>query len=184
MLFTTIVIAVMATTANAMSQETGMILMRHNHERELVGVDPLKWDVDLAMSASNYAKQCKKEHSMLPNIGENLAWGMPFMSMEMAMNLWINEKEFLMEDGKTCMEDKVCGHYLQIIKEKNSKIGCGTAECWGNYNYHVCHFARTSTCRDECREIRSKSMRKKCRRKCKGALQKMDNVILYKTKEP
>lgn len=146
-----------------------MMLMKHNQERMMVGVPPLMWDDQLAMDSMNYAKMCKMEHSMTPNVGENLAWGMPFMSSDMAMNMWVGEKDNLIADGETCMEGKVCGHYLQIIKKRNIKVGCGMATCMDNYNMHVCRFTTMSSCKQMC-----KGKGIKCRNECRKRM-KMDD---------
>lgn len=163
-------------TSSVVGLSDMIVLKAHNDERMMLGENPLVWDDQLAIDSMNYAAMCKKEHSMINKIGENLFWGMPLMPMENALNMWIGEKDNLMPDGKTCMDDKVCGHYLQIVNKKNIKVGCGTSICWDNYNMHVCRFSRQEPCGSMCNDKGGNKERKMCRRKCNRA-KRMDEPV-------
>ena len=136
------------------------ILRLHNNERSLYGLGDLVWDDDLANESKRYAERCEWKHSSMKGYGENLSIGWPFLSAKSAVMLWVIEKEDLLPN-KGCVEGKVCGHYYQMIKEKNKSIGCGLNVCPGSKYFYVCRYKKQHKTPNKRRRRRRRRRRKR-----------------------
>jgi hypothetical protein len=119
------------------------ITAAHNNYRNEVGVSPYVWDPAIAIQAQSWADSlatnngCSLQHN--PNFyplarGENLAYA-PNYTPAQVVALWAAEKT-LVEGG--CTELSQCGHYLQIIDDDLTRVGCGTSAC----GIWVCDYGR------------------------------------------
>lgn len=146
--------------------DTEHILEYHNQFR----TTNLTWSETLSNQSQAWADQCNPYHSSYKH--ENLAWGSPYLSLHVALTLWGNER-FNLEPNGTCREGTICGHYLQIVNEKNTAVGCAMSTCWDTYNYYVCQYERKCTselkdCLKKCNsQKRIRKAKRRCRRRCK-----------------
>lgn len=146
--------------------EGNLILSRHNEERTALGVSPLLWDDELAWEASKHADTCEYEApGVRPGIFKNVdftydeAFGLDLV------NLWVNEKRYLLGDGKTCRGRGFCNHYLTMTHRDNTSVGCSDMKQCGNHNMLVCYYRRNPSCRDQCRgNDNVRTCVKKCRK--------------------
>lgn len=115
--------------------EIDQIVQIHNATRQTVGTAPLKWNCALADFAQKWANKDTFEHSPekdRQNIiagslaGENLSNDSETNQiMQKMIQGWIDEKQFLNADNKTCVAGKVCEHYTQMVWKTTTEIGCG-----------------------------------------------------------
>ncbi|XWV25063.1 putative peptidase inhibitor 15-like isoform X2 [Tupanvirus deep ocean] len=108
---------------------------RNNTDPRATNMQPIQWANDLATSASNWAAQCKWEHSRTPNVGENLYASSIRTSNTNtynptdAVNSWGNEKLNYNYDTNSCAPGEVCGHYTQVVWADSNKVGCAVQDC-------------------------------------------------------
>lgn len=115
--------------------EIDQIVQIHNEIRQAVGTSALKWNCALADFAQKWANKDTFEHSAekdRQNIiagslaGENLSNDSETNQiMQKMIQGWIDEKQFLNADKKTCTAGKVCEHYTQMVWKTSTEIGCG-----------------------------------------------------------
>ncbi len=114
-----------------------LVLDAHNQLRAEVGVPPLVWDDRLAGMAQNVANglalkntgegEFVLEHSRISGIGENLAAGFAeYHRPELLIfDGWgIGEKANFNPVTKNCYDNKICGHYKQVVWRKTTRVGC------------------------------------------------------------
>ncbi|KAL6198468.1 hypothetical protein ACLB2K_028257 [Fragaria x ananassa] len=97
-------------------------LNAHNYARRAVGNKPLEWDPVLEQYAKDYANKhldCQLMHTGGP-YGENLAMG---------CGMWVYEKKFYIYEARNCVGGGECGHYLQVIWNKSTHLGCAKVNC-------------------------------------------------------
>ncbi|PRQ22203.1 hypothetical protein RchiOBHm_Chr6g0247701 [Rosa chinensis] len=115
----------------------------HNFARAAVGNGPMVWDDELARFAQDYAAKhthdCQLVHSGY-KYGENLAmsWGEMF-GLD-AVSMWVGEKPNYDYNSNSCVGGE-CGHYLQVIWNTSTHLGCAKARCnnggtWIGCNYN------------------------------------------------
>ena len=119
----------------------------HNAARAEVGVAPLEWSEDLAITAQEWAEELagtgKLEHRPDSEYGENLASGKGNYTPASAANTWLAEKASYSPDnveyrvttpakgkGKKASkheEDVKTAHYSQMVWGKSTVVGVGIA---------------------------------------------------------
>ena len=94
----------------------------------------LTWDQDLAAIAQAYAENCVFEHSMAPDLGENLYANTGSTSPEEVVAGWVSEVADYDYDTNACAPDSQwgCGHYTQVVWADSLRLGCGVATCTEN----------------------------------------------------
>ncbi|NBU33898.1 hypothetical protein EB118_02165 [bacterium] len=105
-------------------------LYEHNRERRLTSLtdlqaDPQLSDLAISLSTSLALRGCPLEHNITGASRQNLyaAYGTTFPNVSDAISMWIDEKNLLSKPGVTFEET---GHYLNIVAEDISKVGCGS----------------------------------------------------------
>ncbi|XP_030077221.1 peptidase inhibitor 16 isoform X2 [Microcaecilia unicolor] len=124
-------------SSQALSEEEKKTLLQlHNDYRSKVtppAADMLKmyWDTDLEKLAKSYAAECKWDHNpKRGSTGENLyLTSSKTVSMQGAMNMWHGEQKDYNFSTMACTENKMCGHYTQVVWAASSKVGCGEHFC-------------------------------------------------------
>jgi hypothetical protein len=127
----------MSQVSNAQIQQ---FVDAHNDYRQQVNppakyMPNMNWSDDLATSASQWAAQCTWAHSQTPGVGENL-----YVTSERTPNInnfnptnavtnWGNEMANYNYDTNSCNDNKVCGHYTQMIWANTGDVGCGIQDC-------------------------------------------------------
>lgn len=113
------------------------MLAAHNAARAAVdpaaatAIPALEWSDDLAKVASDYAKECRFEHSE-GEYGENLFATSLSARPAAVVKPWVDEKADFDYASNTCAAGKVCGHYTQVVWAKSLRVGCGYADCIEN----------------------------------------------------
>ncbi len=124
----------------------------HNAARAQVGVPDLIWDPTLAATAQAYANKCVYQHSGAPNLGENIAANTPAnVPVSAPMKDWAGEKADYDYNTNSCVPNKQCGHYTQIVWKTTKRLGCAVTICPANsspfasvsgpWDFWVCNFA-------------------------------------------
>lgn len=110
-------------------------LNAHNAARAQVGVANITWDNTVATYALNYANSrisdCNLVHSNGP-YGENLAKGSGSFTGVIAVNLWVNEKQYYDHNSNSCVGGGQCLHYTQVVWSNSVRLGCARVQCTNN----------------------------------------------------
>ncbi len=129
-------------TGSAITQKDARSAIEfHNKARKEVGSPELKWSNDLASFAQQWADHlaadCKMQHrprsgKWTQQYGENIFWGSSSIyTVTDACKSWYSEKENFTGPIFTGHEEKVVGHYTQMVWKKTTKLGIGIAKCSG-----------------------------------------------------
>uniref|UniRef100_UPI003AB021F6 uncharacterized protein n=1 Tax=Centroberyx gerrardi TaxID=166262 RepID=UPI003AB021F6 len=90
-----------------------------------------KWDASLKVIAEGYAAKCIWNHNPdLEETGENLFAGTGPLDLRMALEKWFLEHLDYEYHNNSCPEDKMCGHYTQMVWADTHRVGCA---------FHVCN---------------------------------------------
>lgn len=121
------------------------MLDAQNAVRVRVGVRPLVWSDKLVRIAQEWADTLVKEGSFRHRPGspwgENLyaVTGTEFLPQQI-VNGWAAEaKDFDYADNR-CKEDRMCGHYTQLVWRDTRQVGCAVAR-GGNREVWVCEYS-------------------------------------------
>jgi len=120
------------------------MLARNNAIRaELYTGHNLVWSESLALSAQAHADKLAKnntfEHSGTSN-GENLFASSKSTGYVEAVNAWYDEKKDYTLANNTCKNNKVCGHYTQLIWQDTSEVGCAKSSSASWTTIVVCQY--------------------------------------------
>ncbi len=106
---------------------------RHNAIRqELYSGADMSWSEEIATSAQAYAdvlgaSGVMEHDASNDKYGENLAIATYNISYADSTDLWYSEKPYYDYASNSCLPDKVCGHYTQIIWKNSTQLGCGSS---------------------------------------------------------
>jgi hypothetical protein len=111
-------------------------LQSHNQARAAVGVGPLKWSEMLANATSRLVRyQRNKMGCQFANLsnskyGANQLWasGMAVTPL-MAVDHWVQEKNYYNHTNNSCAPSHRCGVYTQVVWRKSLELGCAQATC-------------------------------------------------------
>lgn len=122
------------------------ILNRFNELRAAFSVAPVTWDNTAEGVAQAWADTCPAGHNSVP-YGEVIAWNYlsdPTASALMAADQWYDEVDLWNCQHANC--SGVCGHYLLLMSEKVTRIGCGNLNsgCSGATATIVCNMVLLS----------------------------------------
>ncbi|XP_051517157.1 peptidase inhibitor 16-like [Myxocyprinus asiaticus] len=90
------------------------------------------WDEELRLVAEAYASKCIWNHNpqlILLSIGENLFATTGSFNATKAILDWFGEHVDYDYESNTCPENKMCGHYTQMVWANSNKVGCATYLC-------------------------------------------------------
>ena len=115
------------------------VLAAHNRERSALGIEPLRWNPELARSAqawadhlaANNAFEHAEEDENAPE-GENLWAGTRnYFSIERMVDGWIREKRYFkpgrFPHNSTTGRVEDVGHYTQLTWRRTRQVGCAMA---------------------------------------------------------
>ncbi|KAI4376261.1 hypothetical protein MLD38_014046 [Melastoma candidum] len=120
-------------------------LRPQNAARAALGMQPLRWDPNLAGYAQWWAQQrrhdCALEHSDGP-YGENIFWGSGTgWDPAQAAAAWVSERKWYDHRRNTCAGGQMCGHYTQIVWRSTARVGCAVAVCFnGGGTFMACEY--------------------------------------------
>ncbi|XP_042347240.1 peptidase inhibitor 16-like [Plectropomus leopardus] len=137
-----------------LSEEQEELLVElHNHYRGQVSPSasamlPLRWDPGLKVIAEGYAAKCTWSHNPeLEDTGENLFAGTGSLDLREALEKWFLEHLDYNFQNNSCEEDKMCGHYTQMVWADTHRVGCAFHLCndmkglgWERVSYLVCNY--------------------------------------------
>jgi pathogenesis-related protein 1 len=130
----------------------------HNEIRRIYNLSKLSWDDSLAQYAQRWAdflkdnNKCQMQHRSHRKItenkqyGENLAFnwisstvplGKYNYSPERVVKAWSAECEDYSYQDNSCIPNKKCGHFTQVVWQSTRRVGCAMAICddaENNYN--------------------------------------------------
>ncbi len=136
-----------ALTAQALDFDTNEMLAAHNRWRKAVGTPPLTYSTRLAASAqewANHLKQnnhCRMQHSNPDKkYGENLYWASAIkwsdgkrelqkVSPRKVVDDWSSERADYDYLSNSCTQNRMCGHYTQLVWKTTTTVGCAIAVC-------------------------------------------------------
>jgi len=116
------------------------LLTAHNRERLATGVDPLRWNARLAVSAAQWAKHLaangRFEHAPINPVddqGENLWAGTPgHFSPEQMVAAWVAERRDFSHGPFPATgrgrNGAMIGHYTQVVWRDTEEVGCAIAK--------------------------------------------------------
>ncbi|KAK7884739.1 hypothetical protein WMY93_027862 [Mugilogobius chulae] len=112
-----------------------LLVELHNRYRGVVqpsasAMLPLRWDGNLKLVAEGYAAKCVWNHNPeLEDTGENLFAGTGELDLERALEKWFLERMDYNYYNNSCEEDKMCGHYTQMVWADTQQVGCAVHLC-------------------------------------------------------
>ena len=128
----------MASSRSRSDQVITQILGYHDKVMSDVNVGPLRWSVDLARFAGNWAEKlardgCILEHRKKSQYGENLFLGTAsHFGVVDAAKAWETEKRFYKGGKLTESNWYDSGHYTQMVWRNTGEVGCAKSLCDGN----------------------------------------------------
>lgn len=137
-----------------LSEEQEELLVElHNYYRGQVSPSasamlPLKWDTNLKLVAEGYAAKCIWNHNPeLEETGENLFAGTGPLDLRSALEKWFLEHLDYDFQNNSCDEEKMCGHYTQMVWADTHRVGCAFHLCdtmegldWDRVSFLVCNY--------------------------------------------
>ncbi|KAH7860164.1 hypothetical protein Vadar_010093 [Vaccinium darrowii] len=121
------------------------ILTSHNTLRARLYLPPLQWSQQLASYARWWANQRKGDCAMIhstSNYGENIFWGQggDWTATE-AVEAWEAEDAYYNYGSNTCMPNRDCTHYTQMVWRGTTSVGCAKVKCYDGDTFIVCEYA-------------------------------------------
>ncbi|XP_018589456.1 peptidase inhibitor 16 isoform X2 [Scleropages formosus] len=129
------------------------IVELHNRFRSLVvpsaaNMRRMHWNESLAAIAVAYSTKCVWDHNPeLVDIGENLFITNGRLNVSNAVTDWYEEHLDYTYKNNHCQEDKMCGHYTQVVWADSYAVGCASHLCakmtglqFENANLFICNY--------------------------------------------
>ena len=108
----------------------------HNQARAEVGVGPLSWSEKLANATSRLVRYqrdkmgCKFANLTSGKYGGNQFWASgQTVTPRMVVDTWVEEKKYYNHTDNSCVPDRTCGVYTQVVWRKSVELGCAQAKC-------------------------------------------------------
>lgn len=137
-----------------------VLLAAHNRERSTVRAPMLRWDTQLAASASVYAAELARRGELVhssrasrPGQGENLWMGTAgAYSPEQMVQSWANERRMFrpgtFPNVSTSGNWSDVGHYTQMIWRSTTAVGCAIQRS-GRWDVLVCRYSPAGNVRGQ-----------------------------------
>jgi pathogenesis-related protein 1 len=136
-----------ALSAQALDIDEHEMVAAHNRWRAKVGVAPITYSSELAVSAQKWANnlkqnnECRMKHSdPQGKYGENLYWASALewsngkrelqkVTTAKVVDDWAGERADYNYKDNSCAKGKMCGHYTQVVWRSTTTVGCAIAVC-------------------------------------------------------
>ncbi|PIA28601.1 hypothetical protein AQUCO_06800039v1 [Aquilegia coerulea] len=126
------------------SQNIQDFLVPHNCIRANLGLRPLQWSEKLASFANSWANQRKKDCALIhsnTDYGENIFWGSgKDWTPSNAVAAWAAEKKYYNYKMNTCIQNKDCLHYTQMVWKQSLRVGCAKVTCKSGDTFITCNY--------------------------------------------
>ncbi|XP_041457491.1 peptidase inhibitor 16-like [Lytechinus variegatus] len=118
----------------------------HNDYRRQVSpeasnMEYMTWNDELATWAQEWTDSCYYEHGFPAaadneKIGQNLWRGFVASLPDGSgpLSSWWDEWQWYDYETNTCLPDKICGHYTQLVWDTSYQVGCGRSFCAEGYD--------------------------------------------------
>ncbi|KAL4645876.1 peptidase inhibitor 16-like isoform X1 [Arapaima gigas] len=112
-----------------------VIVELHNNFRAQVvpgaaNMRRVHWNESLAAKAQAFITQCVWDHNPdLQDIGENLHATSGLFNLNNTMTKWYQEHQDYTYQNNSCVENKLCGHYIQVVWAETYSVGCAAHLC-------------------------------------------------------
>jgi uncharacterized protein YkwD len=111
-------------------------LQTHNQARASVGVEPLKWNEQIANITSKLVRyqrdkmSCQFANLTAGKYGANqlMARGTA-VTPRAVVEEWVKEKQFYNHSDNSCVPNHRCGVYTQVVWRKSVELGCAQTSC-------------------------------------------------------
>jgi uncharacterized protein YkwD/energy-coupling factor transporter ATP-binding protein EcfA2 len=116
----------------------------HNEVRRKLGLPDLQWSPDLAAKAQKWADVLAATGQLKGEgiTGQNVGWTQPPGALRgtfMVVQAWADGVNNYDYDSNTCIANKKCRSYVQIVWRDTTKVGCGAAHD-ATYDFWVCNY--------------------------------------------
>ncbi|XP_007578287.1 peptidase inhibitor 16 [Poecilia formosa] len=123
-------------------------IVAEKHMSEVKVFSVQKWDPNLKLVAESYAAKCIWNHNpALDDTGENLFVSSGPLDLRDALEKWFLEHLDFDYQNNSCDEDKMCGHYTQMVWADTHRVGCAFHLCntmegldWERVSFLVCNY--------------------------------------------
>ncbi|KAF8392923.1 hypothetical protein HHK36_021163 [Tetracentron sinense] len=119
-------------------------LVPHNLLRAKLGIPALQWSEQLANYANWWANQRKGDCALIhsdTNYGENIFWGSGSnWKPRDAVAAWAAEKQYYNYPKNSCLPNRDCLHYTQIIWRQSLRVGCAKVTCKSGDTFISCNY--------------------------------------------
>uniref|UniRef100_A0A3Q2XHR6 SCP domain-containing protein n=1 Tax=Hippocampus comes TaxID=109280 RepID=A0A3Q2XHR6_HIPCM len=140
----------------------------------------IKWDPMLKLVAEGYAAKCIWNHNPdLEDTGENLFAGTGPLDLRVALEKWFLEHLYYDFHNNSCNDDKMCGHYTQMVWSDTHRVGCAAHLCnnmeglaWEKISFLVCNYYPAGNYEEERPYVEGDSCSQ-----CPEKLQKCENNL-------
>ncbi|KAH7861018.1 hypothetical protein Vadar_020665 [Vaccinium darrowii] len=120
------------------------LLNGHNSLRAGLNLPPLQWNTTLTSYAKWWANQRRGDCALIhsnSDYGENIFWGQgdDWTATE-AVEAWEAEESYYNYESNTCMPNRDCTHYTQMVWRTTTFLGCAKIKCNDGDTYVVCEY--------------------------------------------
>jgi hypothetical protein len=137
--------AVSKAAANATVPAAGdEFLAPHNKARAAVGVAPLRWSASLASAAARttaqqqLSKNCAFANMSASPYGANQGWASYGARPAEVVASWVDQGRFYTHANNSCVAEKQCGTYTQVVWRRTAVVGCAQASCASGATLTLC----------------------------------------------
>lgn len=126
-------------TSSPSAQVAGEFVEAHNQARAAVGVGPLQWSETLANATGRVVRyqriktRCQFAELEGNKYGANqfLGGGAPASTWtpRVVVDGWVENKKYYNYANNSCLPDKMCGTYTQVVWRNSTELGCAQATC-------------------------------------------------------
>ncbi|KAH7860158.1 hypothetical protein Vadar_010032 [Vaccinium darrowii] len=127
------------------AEVTAEFIYSHNMVRESHDLNYFSWSPTLAGYARWWANQRRGDCAMIhsnSDYGENIFWGEgDGWTATDAVEAWAAESAYYNYQTNSCMPNRDCSHYTQLVWRSTTMVGCAKIKCDDENTFIVCEYA-------------------------------------------